>query len=122
MELPSEAMAVYRATMMQRQEREQRALYERREQAWQVAQQAATLLKEEFGATQVVLFGSLIHGHWFSKTSDIDLAAWGLKDEAYFIVVARLQDLSPEFKVDLVAMEHCPSTLHETILKEGKRL
>lgn len=67
-----------------------------------------------------VSHGSLAHGHWFSQTSDIDLAVWGLEADAYFTAVARLQDLSPEFKVDLVAMESCRPALREAIIAEGK--
>ena len=66
-----------------------------------------------------MVFGSLVHGYWFSQTADIDLAAWGLKDEDYFLVVARLQDLSPEFRIDLVRMENCRPGLREAILQEG---
>ena len=84
-----------------------------------MAQQAAALLKEQFGATQVALFGSTVHGHWFSTTSDVDLAASGLASDDYFTAVARLQDLSPEFKVDLVALEHCKAELRESIAREG---
>ena len=87
--------------------------------AWEVAEQAAALLKEQFGATQVALFGSTVHGHWFSTTSDVDLAASGLASDDYFTAVARLQDLSSEFKVDLVALEHCKAELRESIAREG---
>jgi predicted nucleotidyltransferase len=122
LELKPEAIAVYRATARQRWEEERQERTRRRERAREVAQRAAALLREEFGVTQVIVFGSLVHDYWFSKTSDVDLAAWGLKDEDYFTAVAKLQDLSPEFKVDLVAMEHCKPELREVITKEGKLL
>ena len=112
------AMAVYRATAQRRAAEASRTLalrHPRRE----VAQQAAALLKEQFGATQVAVFGSTVHGHWFSTTSDIDIAASGLASDDYFTAVARLQDLSPEFKVDLVALEHCKAELRESIAREG---
>jgi hypothetical protein len=35
--------------------------WERWERAWRVAQAAAALLREQFGATRVVAFGSLVH-------------------------------------------------------------
>lgn len=117
-----EAMAVYRATARRRWEADQRERARRHERAWETAHQAAALLKEQFGATQVMAFGSLLHDNWFSETSDIDLAAWGLKGDEYFIAVARLQDLSPEFKVDLVAVEHCKPGLREVIMEEGELL
>ena len=113
------AMAAYRATAQRRAAEASRTLALRRACAREVARQAAALLKEQFGATQVTLFGSTVHGHWFSTTSDIDLAASGLASDDYFTAVARLQDLSPEFKVDLVALEHCKAELRESIAREG---
>ncbi|MFZ1598009.1 MAG: nucleotidyltransferase domain-containing protein [Anaerolineae bacterium] len=113
------ALAVYRATAERRATEAMRELAARRARAQEVAQQAAALLKEQFGATQVVVFGSTVHGHWFTATSDIDLAARGLAPDDYFTAVARLQDLSPEFKVDLVAVERCKAALRESIAREG---
>jgi predicted nucleotidyltransferase len=113
------AMAAYRATAQRRAAEASRTLALRRVRAREVARQAAALLKEQFGATQVTLFGSTVHGHWFSTTSDIDLAASGLVSDDYFTAVARLQDLSLEFKVDLVALEHCKAELRESIAREG---
>jgi len=112
-------MAVYRATAQRRAADATRALASRRARAQDVARQAAILLKEQFGATQVVVFGSTVHGHWFTATSDIDLAVSGLAPEDYFTAVARLQDLSPEFQVDLVALERCKAALRESITREG---
>jgi predicted nucleotidyltransferase len=117
-----EAMVVYRATARRRWEEEQQTLVRRRERAWQVARRAVALLKEQFGATQAAAFGSLVHGFWFSRTSDIDLAVWGLRADDYFVAVAKLQDISPEFKIDLVAVEHCRPALRETIFQEGRPL
>lgn len=95
-------METYRETLKRRQLQEQKDLAQRL-LCEGVARQAAELLKQEFGSRQVAVFGSLVHGQC-SKTSDIDLAAWGLEPETYFVAVARLQDLSP-LKIDLVAME-----------------
>lgn len=113
------AMAVYRATAQRRAAETARARWPLDARAQEVARQAAMLLKEQFGATQVVVFGSTVHGHWFTATSDIDLAARGLAPDDYFTAVARLQDLSPEFKVDLVAVERCKAALCESIAREG---
>ena len=122
MQISTEKMAIYRATARRRRAKEEQVLAQRQTRAWELARQAAALLKKEFGATQVMLFGSLAHGHWFSRTSDIDLAVWDLQGEDYFIVVAKLQDLSPEFGVDLVMMEMCKPNLHETIIRMGEVL
>jgi predicted nucleotidyltransferase len=122
LQISPEAMAVYRATARRRWEEEQQKLARRRERAWQVARRAAALLKERFGATRVMAFGSLVHGQWFSGTSDIDLAAWGLQVDDYFLAVARLQDLSPEFRIDLVDTAHCRPALRDVIAREGEPL
>jgi len=122
LEVSPEAMAVYRATARRRWEERQQELAQRRERAWQVARRAAVFLRERFYATQVVAFGSLVHGYWFSGTSDIDLAAWGLHSDDYFVAVAQLQDLSPEFEIDLVDVERCKPALREAILREGEPL
>ena len=65
------------------------------------------MLKITFGATRVMVFGSLVHNDQFSLTSDINLAVWGINGENCFVAVARLEDVSPEFEIDLVAMEAC---------------
>jgi predicted nucleotidyltransferase len=115
-------MVSYRATAQRRWEQEQRELVQRGERAWEVARHAATLLKEQFGAARVFVFGSLVHGYWFSRTSDIDLAAWGLSADDYFVAVAKLQDLSPEFEIDLIAIPYCRPGLREVIEREGQPL
>lgn len=117
-----EEMAVYRATAQRRYRAEQAALAARKERAHVVARQAVVLLKEEFGATEVWLFGSLSCDEGFTTTSDIDLAAWGIAPADYFRAVAYLQDLSPAFSVNLVTMEDCKPTLRDAILSEGKPL
>ena len=122
LELTPDLIAKYRAAAQQRWQEEEQAQARCRERAWAVARQAAAFLKGEFGVTRVAAFGSLAHGHWFSDTSDVDLAIWGLTGPDYFTAVARLQDLSPEFKIDLVAMEHCRPALHKSIIKGMKLL
>ena len=91
-------------------------------QACQIAQQAADILRQEFAVSKVALFGSLAHQCWFSTTSDIDLAVWGLDSTLYFLAVARLQELSSAFKIDLVDMNNCPDKLRDAIEQEGQAL
>jgi predicted nucleotidyltransferase len=118
----SDVLSPYRATIRARSERDAQALVARRVQALAVAQMAARLLVAEFGATRVVLFGSLAHGRWFSMTSDIDLAAWGLGADAHLLAMARLEDLAGGLPVDLVRSEHCPARLLTVIEAEGVTL
>lgn len=92
---------------------------ERWERAWRVARAAAKVLREQFGATRVVAFGSLAHRDGFTLWSDIDLAAWGISPGAFYRAVAVVTGISPEFKVDLVAPEDCQPTLRRVIEREG---
>ena len=89
------------------------------EQAWKVARRAAQMLRERFGATRVVAFGSLTQGAWFTVWSDIDLAAWGIPPDTFYRAVAWVTGLSSEFEIDLVAMEDCRAALRQAILDEG---
>ena len=89
------------------------------DRAWEVARTAAELLRERFGATRVVVFGSLAHDEWFTRWSDIDLAAWGIPPDAFFRAVAVVTGLSAEFKVDLVDPEDCRPDVHQAIDREG---
>ena len=115
-------MEAYQATARRRWQEQLEARERRRDLAWEVTRRAASLLREQFGAGRVAVFGSLVHGRSFSRWSDIDLAVWGLQSDDYFVAVARLQDLSPEFELDLVDMEHCRPELQAVILQEGRVL
>lgn len=95
---------------------------ERWKRAWEVAQTAAILLHQKFGATRVVAFGSLAHRKWFSQWSDIDLAAWGISAYEFCRAVAVVTGLSSEFKIDLLDPESCRHSLREKIEREGVEL
>ena len=92
---------------------------ERWERAWRVAREAARVLREEFGATRVVAFGSLRSRNLYTEWSDIDLAASGIAKGSYFRAVARLLDLAPDFKVDLIDLDACDERLRLRIQSEG---
>lgn len=94
----------------------------RRQRAWRVARQAAQVLREQFGAQRVVIFGSLAQRGWFTRWSDIDLAAWGVPDERFYLAVATITALSPAFKVDLIDPETCRPCLRQAIEREGIEL
>ncbi len=100
-------------------EKDEEQVAERWKRAWEVACAAATLLREKFGATRVVAFGSLVHRAWFTPWSDIDLAAWGIPPDAFYRAVALVTGLSPEFEINLVAPEDCRPVLHQVIEREG---
>lgn len=94
----------------------------RRQQAWRFARQAAKLLRDEYGAHKVVVFGSLVHDDWFTPWSDIDLAAWGIPPERFYGAVAAVTGLSPVFQIDLVDPDACRSSLRAIVEREGIEL
>jgi len=103
-------------------ESHQQEVAERRKHALEVARTIARLLREEFGATRVVAFGSLTDDAWFGARSDIDLAAWGIPDDQFYRAVATATGLSPVFEVDLVDAASCRRGVHEAIERDGIEL
>lgn len=114
-----ETMARYRRTAHTRDLTQRQDTDRRRQAAWLVARQAARLLKETFGATRVIAFGSLAHGAWFSLHSDVDLAVEGVPPMAYWRAWAALDRIDPAFKIDLVAIESAPEHLRAEIAEQG---
>ncbi len=88
------------------------------QRAWQTAQTLAAMLYEEFGATQVAVFGSLAQQSRFSKWSDIDIAVWGLSFDQYLRAVTETIGFSKEFNIDLVNFEDCKGTFRARIQKQ----
>jgi len=91
----------------------------RKREAWSIARKAAELLRREFGAKRVVVFGSLVHEKGFTIWSDIDIAAWGIPPEEFYSSVAAVTGLSPLFKVDLIDFEECRPILRKVLEQEG---
>lgn len=97
-------------------------LRELRERAWQVARDAARVLRERFGAQRVILFGSLCHPDAFGTWSDIDVAVWGVPSGQFYKAVATISGISSDFQVDLVDTETARPTLRQAIEQEGIEL
>jgi len=91
----------------------------RKREAWGIAGTAAQLLRKEFGAQKVVVFGSLAYEKEFGLWSDIDLGAWGIPPGKFYSAVAAVTGLSSFFKVDLVDVAECRPTLQKVIEEEG---
>ena len=94
----------------------------RRRRAHAAARKAAKLLRDEFGATEVILFGSLARRGCFTLFSDIDIAVCGIPPTRYFEAVGAVTGISAEFKIDLIDLETCPASMRENIEKDGKTL
>lgn len=84
----------------------------RRKQAEFAAKQCERVLRENFGAQKVYVFGSLAgHAPWHSR-SDIDLAVEGLKPGAYLTALSELYQLLPSgLDLDLIEIEKAPPAL-----------
>jgi uncharacterized protein len=99
-----EQMQQYILTAQIRQQQRLAELEQRRLRGFGIARRSAKILKTEFSASRVVVFGSLLSEN-FHETSDLDLAVWGLPEKSYFKAVARLLSLS-DFEVDLVEVQY----------------
>lgn len=118
-DITPEQMAAYKEGARRRQERERQALRERERRAWELARQAATALREQFGVSRVVVFGSLVHPGWFTPWSDVDIAAWGIKPEDTFRAIGVVMDLDTDIPLNLVDVGACSASLLETIERDG---
>ena len=63
--LTHEQLEEYRAYARAREKELRGKVDARRERGWELARQAAVILKAEFGASRVVVFGSLLHPQLF---------------------------------------------------------
>ena len=98
---------------------EQSLAPERWEKAWTLVPQLASLLREQFGATRVVVFGSLTHRDRYTRWSDIDLAAWDIPAERFYGAAIAVTEISPDFKVDLIDPDCCRPSIRQIIDREG---
>ena len=89
------------------------------QRAWHTAHRVATMLYEDFGATQVAVFGSLAGQQWFSKGSDIDIAVWGLPGDTYLDALWETRNFSPEFKIDLINFHSAKGRFRERIQSQA---
>jgi len=121
-ETTAPAIAVYQRAARDREERRQRALAERLRRAETVARSAAQVLKEQFGATAVILFGSVAHGMGFHADSDIDLAAAGIAPADFWRAWAALDAIDLSFEINLIAVEEATALLKTILETEGLTL
>jgi uncharacterized protein len=106
----------------QRSARHQQQMQQRHQQGLLRSQEAAKLLKQEFGAEAVFLFGSLLTPERIHSASDIDLAVWGLALDRYCEAIGVLLCQTKEFNVDLVRLEMAQPELVDHILSRGVEL
>ena len=112
-------MALYRASARERLARDRQVLEERRALLLAMAREGAALLKQDFGADHVILFGSLGRDGPISPHSDVDLAVWGIEEGTYLRALARLLALRSDVSFDLVRAEEAGPTMLARIAEEG---
>lgn len=118
-EIRAEYILKYRQTAQKNWQLSSNKRKLRRQKAWQLAQQSALLLKEQFHVKKVVVFGSLLRENCFNLWSDVDVAAWGILPQDTFLAMERVKDLSQEIEINLVDIETCSQELKEVIETEG---
>jgi predicted nucleotidyltransferase len=117
-----EQYAAYLPQIRQRWLAEQASWTDRRQRAWHTARRIAALLRADFGAEQVIAFGSLTDSGPFDERSDIDLAVSGIAAADFFTAYAQAMLLSPEFKLDLLDLADYPPQLRADIVARGMEL
>jgi predicted nucleotidyltransferase len=88
--------------------------------AWAEAKTAAALLREQFGATSVIVFGSLVRGR-FGENSDIDLAVAGISKGDFFSALAAVNAHSQR-QIDLKPMESLEPRFKARVMSTGKAI
>lgn len=103
-----------------RRQQEQLKNQQLAQQARREAQQMAEALVKEFGATKIILFGSLARGR-FGGDSDIDLAVEGISPEQFFTALAAVNRLTNRW-VDLKPLEALEPHFYQRVLATGEVL
>ena len=109
----ADKMYGYILTARKREQVRQESLRQLQSRGVETAKQAARILRQQFRATRIVLFGSMLQPK-IHADSDIDLAVWNLSKSDYFQAVGKLQGLS-EFAIDLIEVENASDYMIEAI-------
>ena len=117
--LTPEDLRSYRKGIQVGAAHERSQLSERRTKAWELANVAARILREKYGATKVNVFGSLVNEAAFTQWSDVDIAAWGIPVEQTFRAMGDILNLGEEIPLQLVDVNSCSSALLRVIENEG---
>lgn len=119
LKLSPEKMAIYRTTAKRRWEETRQQRIQRKIKAWELARVAANLLKEQFSATKVMVFGSLVRDDCFTLWSDVDIAAWGISPRDTFLAMDMVRNCDRDIELNLVDVGACKPELLASIEKEG---
>ncbi|MGB7084779.1 MAG: nucleotidyltransferase domain-containing protein [Phormidesmis sp.] len=99
----------------QAQQRAQVQLWEK--EAWIEVERAVGLLRDRFGATAAIVFGSLVKDR-FGEDSDIDLAVEGIAKARFFEALTAVNAHS-KWWVDLKPLEDLEARFKAKVLATG---
>lgn len=93
----------------------------RRKKAWELAHQAACLLRKRYDVDRVAVFGSLLDESRFTDASDVDIAAWRIPADKTFRAMGDVWDLGvvAGIPANLVDIGACRQDSREVIPREG---
>ena len=93
-------------------------LTHRHQEALSTAKRCKEILQKQFGAKQVIPFGSLVGDSPWHEASDLDLAIEGLSSEACWEAEAALETIMPPWlSVHLLLLESAPASIRKHILE-----
>lgn len=98
---------------------ESELLEQRRQEALATSDRCIQILKQDFGATEVIVFGSLRGDSIWHWQSDLDLAVRGMTSQAISQAYSAIEKISPAWlKVDLIQVDEMPDRFRSRILQE----
>jgi predicted nucleotidyltransferase len=117
-----EELAVFRANAARLRAQDRELEKGRRERAWKVAQAAAELLRQDFHASRIVVFGSLARDGSFTQWSDVDIAAWGIDPKDTLRAIGAVMDMDAGMDINLVDVNTATPALIKAIDQDGVEL
>ena len=98
------------------------AIYVPLEEALQVAKAVAERLRTHYGATRVILFGSVVEGFYVPGHSDIDIYFELPEGEDEWQVTAKLMMEFSDYDIDFRPIGECTPRFRDAVLRKGKEI
>ena len=86
-------------------------------QAWEKARAAANLIREDFGVSKIILYGSLATGH-FREGSDIDLLVIEFKG-SFWDMYIQVEKIASPIPVSIICQEDAGKSLIQEAYEKG---
>ena len=99
--------------------REREKISKLRSSAMDRAKRVADCLKKKYGASRVVLFGSLVRKHYLHERSDIDLLVKGIKKSDLLHAGFEASNIAKPFDVDIIPFEIADPNIVKIANEEG---